>query len=461
MLARLRHRFILIMMSLLTLVMLGVFGVNVFSTWQAERSRIDSALTLGLERGPGNLVRPWVGAQPLDGTLLGDSSDSSDSSDGTGGWGGIDGLGGDGRNDDYTNADNSSFVPVFVVVVQDNVIIADTNDESVFMDDELVETAVAAVSERSRDEGTLADLGLAYRRAEVDGLTRIAFTNSTGLAANTLHTALVMGLICLGALLAFFGISVLLARIVTRPVAEAWEQQQRFVADASHELKTPLTVILANNELLASSPEKTVGEQQRWVDSTQTEALHMQTLVENLLSLARSDQEQAGAASGASLQAAGTEQAPAQAVDFSSLTEKVTLQFEPLMFERQVSLETAIIDSIFVQGWQDQLERLVAILMDNACKYVDVGGRIHVRLDAAGDGRHSAILRVTNSGVPIPPESLPRIFERFYRGDESHSDTVEGYGLGLSLALNIVNAHHGTITVASAAEVGTTFTVEL
>ncbi|MDR2586862.1 MAG: hypothetical protein LBC23_01195 [Coriobacteriales bacterium] len=286
-------------------------------------------------------------------------------------------------------------------------------------------------------------------------------------------------------MVAFFFISLLLSRIALRPVVEAWERQRRFVADASHELKTPLTVILANNSLLLAHPDKTIAEQEQWVNSTQAEAQRMDKLVHDLLLLAQTDDEETSAAAQA---------ASLQPVDLSALTRRGLLQFEAVFFERGISLTADLAEGITLPGNEEQLERLIQILLDNASKYAkapeaegaaknsedvesaaeaesavavegatevgDGAATVHVELlGAPASGQH-ATLRVTNSGPAIDPAVLPHLFERFYRVDSAHSDT-EGSGLGLSLAQAIVKAHHGTIEVSSTPTTGTTFTTTL
>lgn len=245
------------------------------------------------------------------------------------------------------------------------------------------------------------------------------------------------------AFLAFFVISLVLARWAVRPVEEAWDKQQQFIADASHELKTPLTVIRANNSILLSMPDSTIEEQQQWIDSTETEAQIMQDLVNDMLYLAKAD----------------SSKVPLEysTVNMSDIVNAQLLQFESVAFEKGVEIESQVAEALMVDGDASRLQRLVGTLMDNACKYVDDKGSIKVRLSKTGSSCH---LAVNNTGPVIPAEDLPHLFDRFYRSDKARTRTG-GYGLGLAIAKSIVDDHKGTLKVSSTEREGTTFSVEI
>ncbi len=244
---------------------------------------------------------------------------------------------------------------------------------------------------------------------------------------------------CLG-----FGIlllvSLLLARWAVRPVERVWEQQRQFVADASHELKTPLTVIMTSAELL-QNPGETSSRQ--LAANILTESRQMRGLVESLLELARVD-------SGA----AGQDHVP---LDLSRLTADAILPFEALFFERGLSLAEEIEGGITVRGCGARLRQIVEIFLDNAQKYSAPGGTVTVSLKRKGRAR--CLLRVSNPGEAIPGEELSSIFKRFYRLDRARS--LNGsYGLGLSIARGIAEEHHGKIWAESAGGINA-FCVEL
>ena len=244
----------------------------------------------------------------------------------------------------------------------------------------------------------------------------------------------------------FFLISLLLSSLALRPAAAAWEQQRRFVADASHELKTPLTVILTNTGILLSHTGDPIAKQQKWVEYIRDEAQRMRTLVEDLLFLAKNDGERTG-------------ELQPEPVALTELVWSALLPFEPVAFEQGVELVSDVEERIGIIGRADQLRRLVAILLDNAVKYAGPGGKVVLRLELGE--KNGVRLTVNNTGAPIPPEHLPHLFERFYRADDSRARASGGYGLGLSIAKSIVDKHRGTIAVTSTVEAGTTFTVKL
>ena len=240
---------------------------------------------------------------------------------------------------------------------------------------------------------------------------------------------------------AFLGISVFLANWAVHPVDQAWKQQKQFIADASHELKTPLTVILTNTELLRSSsfPEE---KKAHFLDNIRTMTGQMQKLVEGMLELSRID--------------SGSVQTAAEKLDLSALAEESLLPFEPLYFESGRELDSEISPGIRVTGSSSHLRQLLEILLDNALKYSASASTVSVRLRKA---RHCCLLQVESQGETLSREDLKRIFQRFYRTDSSRSRD-SSYGLGLSIAKKIVEKHHGKIWAESRDGVNT-FYVQL
>ena len=247
-----------------------------------------------------------------------------------------------------------------------------------------------------------------------------------------------------GAMLLFLLLSHYLAIWALAPAEKAWEQQNRFVADASHELKTPLTVILANLDILSSHPDSTIREQRQWIRNTREEAERMRDLIQDLLFLAKSD--------------ANALPVLTAEVDMTDCAEDRALNFEAVAFENDVTLDTEIENGLKVTGSESQLKQLLTILLDNAVKYTGPKGRVLMKVFRKQD---KVIVSVNNTGEPISAEDLPHIFERFSRPDKSRARADGGCGLGLSIAENIVQQHNGTITCTSSREEGTTFRVEL
>ena len=236
-----------------------------------------------------------------------------------------------------------------------------------------------------------------------------------------------------------FVISLVLSGFAVKPVKTAWEQQKQFVADASHELKTPLTVILANNNIMMSHGSSTVSDEKQWLESTEEEAQHMKKLIDQMLFLAKSD--------------AGETNLEMSDVDLSEIIEGASLNFEPVAFEKGVLIETQIDSGMILRGNALQLNQLAHILIDNAVKYSSPDSVIKIRLCKKGD---SVEFSVNNRGNVIGENELEHIFDRFYRAERSR--TTKGYGLGLSIAQKIVQSMNGRLTSKSNEQDGTTFT---
>ena len=306
-------------------------------------------------------------------------------------------------------------------------------------DEEMVLHIVQAALEREDDSGVLGDYSLRYLRRIGVVSVRIAFTDCTMEQATMRSLLLRSGLVALAALAVLAGLSYCLAGLVVGPVKRAWQEQKQFVSDASHELKTPLTVILSSSELAAE--EQDVQRTKQYVEGIHAESLRMKALVEDMLTLARTE--------------SGT-RPETEAVDLSDTVLESVLAFEPVAFESGRELVYDIQPELTVMGSGVQLRRLTDILLDNAVKYAAEG--TPVRLLLRQEGRCAA-LRVENRGETIPAEKLRHIFDRFYRADESRSGG-EGFGLGLAIAQSIAQSHGGSIGCASEEGV-TRFTVTL
>jgi len=293
--------------------------------------------------------------------------------------------------------------------------------------------------------GLISDQGLYYAiEVSVSGMY-VSFadvSNASGWKSLAFSLALVeAGMLCL-----FFLISLFFSKWALRPAKESWEAQKRFVADASHDLKTPLTVIQANQSILLEHPDASIASQSQWIENTQTEAAHMQELIADMLLLAKHDE--------------GVETAELTPIDLSELTEIMALEFESVSYERSVTLQTAIETNLMVNGDRARLVRLLSTLIDNGLKYAGMCGQVTVALCKRNQ---NVVLSVTNTGEPIAEEDLDHIFERFYRSDFSRTQTGDqnSHGLGLAIAKAIAEEHGGTISVQSSEEAGTVFTVEL
>ena len=303
--------------------------------------------------------------------------------------------------------------------------------------DALTQLVAEALSARA-ESGVLSKQHMRYYRQQGLLSVRIAFMDSTFEQATLRALVRICLLIGGGALLVLLGLSWLLSGFVTRPVARTWQNQQQFLSDASHELKTPLTVILSSADLLKETARE---EQQQYVDNISVESRRMRALVEDMLTLSRTESGRA---------------APFAPVDLSDLVTDAALRFEPVAFEAGHPLQYDIQNDVSLSGDRQQLDQLLDILLDNAVKYAAANAPIRLTLNTSGK---TAVLAVENPGEPIPADKLPHLFERFYRVDDARSGT-DGFGLGLSIAQQIVQRHRGTIAAASDNGV-TRFTVTL
>ena len=281
---------------------------------------------------------------------------------------------------------------------------------------------------QEEDTGLLADFHLRYLRKTGYTSTLIAFTDTTLESTTMRSMAAVCSLAGSAALLVLFLCSYLLAGVVTRPVGAAWAQQEQFLSDASHELKTPLTVILSSAELLNQSA---LPEQAVYIDNIREESRRMKLLVEDMLTLSRA-QRSAGSL-------------PEQTADLSEAAMTAALRFEPVAFEAGRRLEYDIAPELPVWGDGGKLGQALAALLDNAVKYS--AGGTDIRLTAEKQGRF-AVVAVADSGPDIPADKLPHIFDRFYRADEARTDG-DSFGLGLPIAKAIIDAHRGTLRCES------------
>lgn len=315
--------------------------------------------------------------------------------------------------------------PCFVAeVLPGGTVCVSSSDYYQLYDQQALVEIVRDCLQRDEDYGVLPGYHLRYLRSGDLLRVRIAFTDST-LEQSTLRSlSLSLLLLMLLSLLVLFACSYLLAGLITRPVARAWQDQQRFLSDASHELKTPLTVILSSADLLKQE------QNSRYVDNIQAEGQRMKSLVEDMLTLSRAEGQ--------------GQQYAMEVLDFSDLATDAALRFEPVAFERGRTLRYDIAPHLSVQGSDEQLRQLISVLLDNAIKYAFPGSSIDMKLRQ--DGRH-ALLTVENPCDPIPPERLEHLFDRFYRLDESRG--TEGFGLGLPIAQAIVHRHGGTIRCES------------
>lgn len=241
-----------------------------------------------------------------------------------------------------------------------------------------------------------------------------------------------------------FGIvSTIFSNKLTRPIYNTMLSQREFIANASHKLKTPITIILSNAEMVSCSFEThendTQNTRQR-ITFIQNEALRMKNLVEQLLQLAKLDSD--------------TVSVPKEKLDFSFLVNSTMLTYEPIIYDLNRKLNLSCEDDIYVIGNAENLRQVLDILIDNAIKYSTPDSSINVSLHSV---KHNAFISVENYGSPLSPEDAEQVFQKFYRLSKNQS----GYGLGLPIAKSIIIDHNGIIKAESDGISKNTFIIQL
>ncbi|WP_173473050.1 sensor histidine kinase [Eubacterium ruminantium] len=224
---------------------------------------------------------------------------------------------------------------------------------------------------------------------------------------------------------------------IIKPAKEAFRKQKEFIADASHELKTPIAVIMASSDELSGE------KNQKYIDNIRYESERMNKLLTALLDLSKLENE--------------SSKEEYKEENISKIVEKMALVFEGVAFEQGVSVNTEIESGLKLRCNQEDIERLVSILIDNAIKHSYKDSEVRVEAFAE---KNSIVIQVVNHGDPIEEGDEEKIFERFYRADKSRNRNENRYGLGLAIAKRIVLNHGGTIKASSKKNV-TTFEVRI
>ena len=256
-----------------------------------------------------------------------------------------------------------------------------------------------------------------------------------------LKTFLIIGSISLFILLA---VSIFITNKILEPVIKSFERQKQFIADASHELKTPLAIIKTNSSVIKGNEYESVLSQMKWLNYIEDQTSRMGELIDEMLSLAKLD--------------SGKEFFDFSNFNISHLVDNIILTFEAIIFENEIEFESDIKQEIYVNGDKEKIKKAITILLDNAIKYTNKNGKISVFLK---EDKNKVKIVVKNTGEGIKKEDLDKIFERFYRVDGSRTRETGGYGLGLSIAKSIVESHKGKIYANSTLGEKTTFTIEL
>lgn len=278
---------------------------------------------------------------------------------------------------------------------------------------------------------------------ELDFGTLYAFIDRTSYHTQLVNTAVMVTLLYCISVVFVALLALLSSARLLNPVASAMSKQRDLIANASHELKTPLTIIGTNLSVIKSEPKSTVEDNEKWIESITTQLVRMKDLVNSMLELSKLEQSEL----------------PKAPVDFSELAEGACLSFEATCFEKNVRLLSEFQPDVEVYGEAKSLERLVMILLDNAIKYSGENGKVGARLSSDGKRAH---LSVMNTGESISKEDAQHVFDRFYRSDGARKNADnQSFGLGLSIAAATVKAHDGTIECHGIEGKGTVFDVYL
>lgn len=339
---------------------------------------------------------------------------------------------------------NHMFEDIILVVRDDatgNTVYRGIGNE-VSVDNETLDQYVDKAVSSKADNGWLLLWRVKYDKQTQNGVTKVVISNSSLRGRGNAPYLIISGGTLLLGIGCYLVISWMLARVALAPVEESWSKQRQFVADASHELKTPLSVIMANTEIIASHQDETVASQMKWIENTRAESKRMADLVADLLFLAKHDDGL---------------QVQKEAVNLSDCIETSALGYDAVFYENGKEFRYDITPDIKAYGNEGQVKQLVTILLDNANKYSTGQGNINLTLTSNGK---KAVLTVANDSDELTEENLEHLFDRFYTVDKSRNTDKGGNGLGLSIAKTICQSHGGDLNVEYA-NGRTTFTAEL
>lgn len=408
MLKKLQTKFILILMSFVSVILLSVFGIVCCSNYVHDKKDVERSLEMALRLKDKDFSISFGNSRNFNGNSFVIYTDS-----------------------DYEYMITSR--TVWNIYAED----AQSLIESV---------------EHKEDVGVLKKLGFAYKKEKITNYQvnedtlipsgyAVAFVDISNMQSSFQRMLIISVQIGSSVLLVFFILSCILSKWALKPVEQAWDKQKQFVADASHELKTPLTVILADSDVLLNHSTESISSQKKWIESIQSEANRMRKLVENMLFLAKND--------------ANRIEISMQNCSLSDICFHCVLPFESIAFEKGIDLIDEVEENIEVHGNESQLKQLILIFLDNEIKYTPKGGKIYFKLAKI---QNKPVLTIRNTDSYIPPEDLKHVFERFYRVDKSRK-YQGGAGLGLSIASQIAQSHKIKLSVTSDEKQGTEFTL--
>lgn len=275
--------------------------------------------------------------------------------------------------------------------------------------------------ESGAERGWISDFR--YKVCRADHGSSVVFVNGETNRNTTNLILYSVFFILLGSFAVILLLIVLISKRAVKPAAESYEKQKQFITDANHELKTPLTLILSNLDIVESE----IGKNE-WLDDIRSEGERMGALVNQLVFLSRMDEDTAAP--------------PAAEFDLSATALDTVSEFEGLAAEQHKGLTASIAPSVSYRGDEGMIRRLLSILLDNAVKYCDPGGDIRVTVQ---ERRRHPVITVENAYRDVDQVELDKLFDRFYRADKARAYTGS-FGIGLSIAKSIARSHRGDIT---------------
>ena len=415
----LRKKFILVAMLSTMLVLTAIMGVVNFSNYREMLDRADEMTAL-LEQNDGKFPEEpsWHEQDDTETPPAKPENDEKDKS--------------------RFSVETPFETRYFTVTVDENGEVTDCDlDRIAAVDEETAEEYTQTAQQKNKTTGFQGIYR--YRVTETEDGAKYVFLDCRREISN-LRTVLVTTIsVSLLGLAAVFVLVVIFSRMVFRPVEESIQKQKRFITDASHELKTPLTIIDANTEVM----EMESGESQ-WTKSTRKQIQRLSGLVQQLVTLSRLDEEK------------GLEEKCE--FNLSEAVSECVQPYESLAQTREKNLTLNIEENLTYTGDERSIRQLAGILMDNAVKYSSENGNITLTLKKKGK---KIFLEVYNDADDLPQGKLDVLFERFYRLDSSRNSGTGGSGIGLSVAKAIVQAHKGKITAENKNGRGLTITVIL
>ncbi len=428
----LRNRLLLMNMSFITILLVTAFSIIYFMTW----NQVQGSITMELQKN--TELRTDKRPIPESSSLIPAPSDSELSSEGI-------------------PADKNNFLPEFLPPPKErslsfSLVVDETGRiqliNSFFTEDdtffpEALKKAKTIGSNRGKFQ--LDGSSWAFLIQLHGDNTIMSFVDVTERQALLDRLLITFIIVLIASLLLIFIISFILTQRSIKPIRESFQKQKQFIADASHELKTPLAVIGTNVDLLLRQTEKQENESSKWLKYIKSEVKRMSGLVKDLLDLTRVEDSHEPLKS-------------AVPYNLSEQIEGLLLGMEGFVFEKQLHLKYEVEKDLMVAGNKEQLSQVVITLLDNAVKYSEKDTDITLQVYRQGQKIH---VTVSNTGAGISQDDLPYIFDRFYRGDKSRNRDQNSFGLGLAIAQAIVKNHRGTIDCTSRSGELTIFTVKL